>query len=70
MRPGGATLIALASSKPPAEHVRRTMNLSGEALVVLGIADSIVTETVRRTLRKTILSTGQYQPEPPLPSVA
>ena len=69
MRPGGAKLISPASSKPPAEHARRTVNLSGEALVVLGIADSIVTETVRRTLRKTILSTGQNQPEPQLPSV-
>ena len=49
-----AKLVALACSEPPEGNARWTLKLLGERLVELEIVDSIGTETVRRTLRKTM----------------
>ena len=49
-----AKLVALACSEPPEGHARWTLKLLGERLVELKIVDSIGTETVRRTLKKTM----------------
>ena len=49
-----AKLVALACSEPPEGHAPRTLKLLGERLVALEIVDSIGTETVRRTLKKTM----------------
>ncbi len=49
-----AKLVALACSEPAEGHARWTLKLLGERLVELKIVDSIGTETVRRTLKKTM----------------
>ena len=49
-----AKLVALACSEPPEGHARWTLKLPGARLVELKIVDSVGTETVRRTLRKTM----------------
>ena len=55
---GEAHLIALACSKPPEGQVKWTMKLLAEGLVEREIVDSISSETVRRTLKKTASSPG------------
>ena len=50
---GEAKLIALSCSEPPSGRTRWTLELLGDALVVLNVTDSISYETVRRTLKKT-----------------
>ena len=50
---GEAHLIALACSKPPAGQVKWTMQLLADGLVEREIVESISSETVRRTLKKT-----------------
>src|SRR5262249_5268196 len=49
-------LIRLACSDPPEGRCRWTLQLLADALVVLGLAGSISTETVRQALKKTRLA--------------
>jgi len=53
-----AYLIALACSQPPAGRAEWTMKLLAGQIVELEIVDSISDETVRRTLKKGMLSPG------------
>jgi transposase len=53
-----ARLIALACSDPPQGRVRWTLRLLADKLVELEIVDTVSTETVRRTLKKTNSSRG------------
>jgi transposase len=53
-----ARLIAVACSAPPQGRARWTLRLLADKLVELEIADTISTETVRRTLKKTNSSRG------------
>lgn len=53
-----ARLIALACSAPPQGRVRWTLRLLADKLVELEIVDTVSTETVRRTLKKTNSSRG------------
>lgn len=53
-----ARLIALACSAPPQGRARWTLRLLADRLVELEIVDTISTETVRRTLKKTNSSRG------------
>jgi len=53
-----AHLIAVACSAPPRGRSRWTLKLLADKLVELEIVESIGTETVRRTLKKTSLSLG------------
>jgi transposase len=53
-----AHLIAVACSAPPRGRNRWTLKLLADKLVQLEIVESIGTETVRRTLKKTTLSLG------------
>ena len=53
-----AHLIALACGLPPAGRKRWTMQLLADKLVELGYSDTVSSETVRRTLKKTNLSLG------------
>ena len=55
---GEARLIALACSKPPVGRVSWTLRMLADGLVERGIVDSIGTDTVRRTLKKTNSSPG------------
>ena len=55
---GEAHLIALACSKPPEGRANWTMKLLADGLVEREIVDSISSETVRRTLKKTNSSPG------------
>ena len=55
---GEAQLIALACSKPPMGRVSWTLRMLADGLVERGIVDSIGTDTVRRTLKKTNSSPG------------
>ena len=66
-RPGGerklkgkqeAFLIALACSNPPSGRKTWTIQLLADKLVELGTIDSISDETVRRVLKKKMLSRG------------
>ena len=50
---GEARLIAIACSAPPKGRSGWTMQLLADALVVLGVVESISDETVRTTLKKT-----------------
>jgi transposase len=50
-----AFLIATACSKAPTGNIRWTLRLLAGRLVHLGIVDSISYETVRRTLKKTLV---------------
>lgn len=61
-RPGGrpklndrqeAHLVALACSDAPDGRTHWTMQLLADALVTLGVVDTVSDETVRRTLKKT-----------------
>ena len=55
-------LIHLACSDPPEGRCRWTLQLLADELVVLGLAGSISTETVRQALKKTISSRGSSRP--------
>ena len=55
---GEARLIALACSKPPTGRVSRTLRMLADGLVEREIVESISTDTVRRTLKKTSSSPG------------
>ena len=55
---GEAQLIALACSEPPMGRVSWTLRMLADGLVERGIVDSIGTDTVRRTLKKTNSSPG------------
>src|SRR5689334_13823400 len=50
---GEARLIAVACSKPPQGHKQWTLRLLADRMVVLGYADELSHETVRRVLKKT-----------------
>lgn len=51
-------LVQLACSDPPQGRCHWTLQLLADELVVLGLAKSISTETVRQALKKTIFSPG------------
>ena len=53
-----AQLIALACSQPPEGRASWTLQLLADRLVECEIVDSISTETVRQTLKKTNSSLG------------
>jgi transposase len=53
-----ARLIALACSEPPRGRARWTLRLLADQLVELQIVDTVSTETIRRTLKKTNSSRG------------
>ena len=55
---GEAKLTMLACSEPPPGQARWTLRLLGERLVELEVVESISTETVRRTLKKTASGHG------------
>ena len=55
---GEAHLIALACSKPPAGRVSWALRMLADGLVEREIVESISTDTVRRTLKKTSSSPG------------
>lgn len=55
-------LIHLACSDPPEGRCRWTLQLLADELVVLGLAGSISTETVRQALKKTISNRGSSRP--------
>ena len=50
---GEVHLIAVACSKPPQGHKQWTLRLLADQMVVLGHADGLSHETVRRILKKT-----------------
>jgi transposase len=51
-------LVQLACSDPPQGRCHWTLQLLADELVVLGLVESISTETVRQALKKTISSRG------------
>jgi transposase len=53
-----ARLVALACSHAPSGQKRWTLQLLADRLVKLNVVESISSETVRRTLKKTNLSRG------------
>ena len=53
-----ARLVAEACSAPPAGHARWTLHLLAERVVLLGFAERISRETVRRVLKKTTANPG------------
>jgi transposase len=53
-----ARLIAVACSAPPAGRARWTLQLLADKLVELKVVDSITSECVRTTLKKTTSSLG------------
>ena len=55
---GEARLVAMACSKPPEGRAGWTLQLLADRLVEWKIVDSISTETVRQTLKKTRSSPG------------
>ena len=55
-------LIRLACSDPPEGRCRWTLQLLADELVVLGLAGSISTETVRQALKKTTSGRGSSRP--------
>ena len=55
---GEARLVAMACSQPPEGRVGWTLQLLADRLVEWEIVDSISTETVRQTLKKTRSSLG------------
>ena len=50
---GEAHLVAMACSQPPEGRVSWTLQMLADGLMEREIVDSISTETVRRTLKKT-----------------
>jgi transposase len=55
-------LIELACTDPPRGRCHWTLRLLADEMVVLGLADSISTETVRQALKKTTSSPGSSGP--------
>jgi hypothetical protein len=55
-------LIRLACSEPPQGRCPWTLQLLADELVVLGLARSISTETVRQALKKTTSAPGLWRP--------
>jgi transposase len=55
---GEAFVVATACSAAPKGRKRWTLQLLAERIVELGITETISTETVRQTLKKTISSRG------------
>jgi len=55
-----AHLVAIACSAPPEGRARWTLELLTARLMADGIVESISTETVRLTLKKSILNPGRY----------
>jgi transposase len=53
-------LIPLACTDPPRGRCHWTMQLLADEMVVLGLLDSISTETVRQALKKTTFSPGLF----------
>ena len=53
-----ARLIAVACSQPPQGRARWTLRLLADKLVELEVVDTVSTETIRRTLKKTTSSRG------------
>ncbi len=51
-------LVQLACSNPPEGRCHWTLQLLADELVVLGLAETISTETVRQALKKTTFSPG------------
>ncbi len=51
---GEARLVSLACTNPPEGQSRWTLRMLGEQLVELDVVESISTETVRKTLKKTL----------------
>lgn len=62
-------LVQLACSDPPEGRCHWTLELLADELVVLGLVDSLSTETVRQALKKTTSSRGSSIPgaSPPRP---
>ena len=54
-----AFLIATCCSEPPEGHARWTLKMLGDKLVRMNYVESISSETVRQTLKKTNLSLGK-----------
>lgn len=55
-------LVQLACSDPPQGRCHWTLQLLADELVVLGLVESISTETVRQALKKTTSSRGPSRP--------
>lgn len=53
---GEARLLAVACGTPPEGHARWTLRLLADELVRLEIVDTVLHETVRRTVKQTISS--------------
>ncbi len=55
-------LISLACSDPPQGRCHWTLQLLADEMVVLGLVESVSTETVRQALKKTTSSPGSSRP--------
>jgi transposase len=55
-------LVQLACSDPPQGRCHWTLHLLADELVVLGLVNTISTETVRQALKKTTFSPGSLRP--------
>jgi Homeodomain-like domain len=55
-------LVRLACSDPPEGRCRWTLQLLADELVVLGLAESVSTETVRQALKKMTSGRGSWRP--------
>ncbi len=55
-------LVKLACTDPPRGRCHWTLKLLADEMVVLGLVDSISTETVRQALKKTTSSPGSFSP--------
>jgi transposase len=55
-------LIQLACSDPPEGRCHWTLELLADQMVVLGLLDTVSTETVRQALKKTTFSPGSLRP--------
>jgi transposase len=55
-------LVQLACSEPPEGRCHWTLQLLADEMVVLGLAESLSTETVRQALKKTTSSPGSSSP--------
>ena len=53
-------LVKLACTDPPRGRCHWTLQLLADEMVVLGLVDSISTETVRQALKKTTFSPGSF----------
>ena len=54
-------LVQLACSDPPKGRCRWTLQLLADEMVVLGLADAVSTETVRKALQKTTSRRGSWR---------